>query len=342
VSRKSLRTLLQLLLFTVLGAGVIWYMFSQMSEDQRRQMVDSIQHLRLIYLGPFILVTIVAHWARARRWQLLLHPLGIRPTTANTLFSVLIGYIVNLVPPRAGEVAKCTVLARYEKVPPDKMVGTIVAERAWDVVCLIVIIVAGLAWQASVMEVDTRAKLMHYLPHGQSLLFTAGILIGLVATMVIIYRTKPTSRISRFIHGLADGVSSIWRLREHWAFLIYTLVIWGGYIAQIMLGFWALPGTENLGMGAAVLTLVFGSVGMIAAPGGLGLYPFLTALILTTGYGVPEGQATAFGWVSWGLLTGIIIVMGILSLILLPLYNRTPHNAQAPVDTVQDTRPGNP
>ncbi len=169
---KSLKTVLQLTLFTALGGGVIWYMFAQMTADQRAQMTASIQHLRIGLLVPFVLITILSHWARARRWQLLLHPLGIRPTTINTLFSVLIGYLVNLVPPRAGEVAKCTVLARYEKVPADRMVGTIVAERAWDVVCLIIVIFGGLAWQASVMDAATRAKLMHYLPHGQSLLLT--------------------------------------------------------------------------------------------------------------------------------------------------------------------------
>ncbi len=151
--------------------------------------------------------------------------------------------------------------------------------------------------------------------------------------MVAVYRTQPNSRISRIIHGLADGVSSIWRLREHWAFLLYTLLIWGGYVAQVLIGFWALPGTAHLGVGPAVLTLIFGSVGMIAAPGGLGLYPFLTALILTTGYGVSEAHANAFGWVSWGMLTGLIIVLGIVSLLLLPLYNRIPrHHVQAPVD----------
>jgi uncharacterized membrane protein YbhN (UPF0104 family) len=319
---KKQKTVVQLLLFALLSAGVIWYMFAQMSPEQKRNMLQAIRQLRFGMIVPFIAATLISDWARAKRWQLMLRPLDIYPKTPNTLFSVLIGYLVNLVPPRAGEVAKCTVLARYEKVPADKMVGTIVAERAWDVVCLVLIMVAGLTWQASVMDAQTRASLMAHLPQGRSLLLTAGILLGMVLVLLLIYRSRPEGRLSRLIRGLASGVSSIWRLQARGAFLLYSILIWASYVIQILIGFWALPGTAHLGIGPAVMVLIFGSVAMIAAPGGLGLYPFLTALILSSGYGIPEADAQAFGWVTWGLMTGVIILLGIIGLFLLPFYNR--------------------
>ena len=319
---KKLRITLQLVLFALLGGGVVWYMFSQMSTAQRSQMGSAIAQINPVWVLPFVATTLLAHWARAKRWQLMLHPLGIFPSTANTLFSVLIGYLVNLVPPRAGEVAKCTVLARYEGVPADKMVGTIVAERAWDVVCLVAIIAGGLIWQASVMDDRSRENLMHYMPQGKSLLITGIVGVAVVGLLFFLYKRKPAGKLSRLIRGLASGVSSIWKIKNRGLFLLYSFVIWAGFVVQILIGFWALPGTQQLGVGAAVMTLIFGSVGMIAAPGGIGLYPFLTALILVSGYGVSEANANAFGWVSWTGLTALILVMGIVSLLLLPVYNK--------------------
>ena len=329
---KKLRIAIQLVVFALLGTGVVWYMFSQMSAEQRGQMADAVAQINPVWVLPFIVTTLLSHWSRAKRWQLLLHPLGIYPSTANTLFSVLIGYLVNLVPPRAGEVAKCTVLARYEKVPADKMIGTIVAERAWDVVCLVAIIAGGLIWQASVMDDHARENLMHYMPKGKSLLITGLAIAALVGLLFFLYKRRPAGKLSRLIKGLATGVSSIWKIKKRGLFMLYTFMIWAGFVAQILIGFWALPGTQHLGVGAAVMTLIFGSVGMIAAPGGIGLYPFLTALILASGYGISGADANAFGWVSWTGLTALILVMGIVSLLLLPVYNKKKHDKQATVD----------
>lgn len=319
---KKLKTVLQLFLFALLGAGVIWYMFRQMSTPQKAQMREAVGHLRYGMIPLFIGATLLSDWARAKRWQLMLRPLGIFPGTVNTVLSVIIGYLVNLVPPRAGEVVKCTVLARYENIPADKMIGTIVAERAWDAVCLLFIILGGLAWQASVMDAPTRASLLEHLPKGRSMVWMAGIFTGLLGALFALYRYRPGSRLSRFIHGLGDGVSSIWRLQARGLFLLHTFIIWASFVGQILIGFYALPGTAGLGLGAAVMVLIFGSVAMIASPGGLGLYPFLTALILVSGYGVGEAEAQAFGWVTWGMLTAVIILLGIAGLLVLPVYNR--------------------
>ncbi len=94
---------------------------------------------KYIYLIPAVLMLLVSHFIRALRWKILMEPLGYKPTTLNTFLAVMIGYWANLAVPRLGEVLKCTILAKYEKVPADKLVGTIVAERAIDVLSLIII-----------------------------------------------------------------------------------------------------------------------------------------------------------------------------------------------------------
>ena len=334
--RKTLITLLQGVIFTGLGVAVVWYMFSQMSAEEKSQMFAAVRSTRLWMLLPVFIVTLGAHWARAKRWQLMLDPLGIHPTTTNTTFAVLIGYLINLVPPRAGEVAKCTVLARYEKVPADKMVGTIVAERAWDTICLVIVIGLGLLLQRDELGQYLRAELEGRAPTPARVILMVGILAAIVGTLILVYRKYKNSRVGRFIKGLAAGIGSILHIKKRGMFMLYTLLIWVGYLLQIQLGFWSIPATQHLGLGPSLMTLIFGSFAMIAAPGGIGLYPFIVSRMLSKGYPVTPAAADAFGWVSWVFLTGIVVLLGIASLLLLPLYNRKPHDSQAPVDPEQN------
>lgn len=330
MNRKTVITILQLVIFIALGGGIVWYMLSHMSQADKDTMVDSIADTNLAWMLPFLLCFLLGHWARARRWMLMLRPIGIHPTTANTLFAVLIGYLVNLIPPRAGEIAKCTVLARYENMPADKMIGTIVAERAFDVICLLAIIAGGMLWQREALGEYLTEQLRGHTPSTASILITLGVIAAIIVVLTVLYRRNKQSRLGRFIAGLRDGVTSIFLVKNRGAFLVYTLLIWGTYVAQLLIGFEAMAATNGLGAGAALMTLVFGSVAIIAAPGGIALYPLLVGSLLHYGYHIPQGEATAFGWVSWAGLTLATLICGFFAVIALPIYNRKPHDAQAP------------
>ncbi len=307
-------------------------MFSRMKPEEVSAMLDSIKQIRLWMLVPIFFAGAISHWVRALRWKLMLEPLDIRPSTSNTFFAVMIGYITNLVLPRAGEVAKCTVLARYEKVPADKMIGTIVAERAFDVLCLGLITLL-----AFVVEADVIGKMVSDVFGSKAssgsvyLVLGAGMLLGIVV-FVLLYRRFKDSKIGLFVQGLGAGVASILKLKKRTLFILYTIIIWTMYWLLIMLGFWALPATENLSAATALVILIVGSVGIIATPGGIGAYPALVAGALSA-YGIDaktDGQA--FGWVSWSVQMGIVIILGAISLILLPIFNRKPQDAQTTVD----------
>jgi uncharacterized protein (TIRG00374 family) len=284
-----------------------------MTDEQVAAMFSSIKQTRLWMLLPIFTVGFLSHWFRAMRWNLMLEPLDIKPKTANTFFAVIIGYMTNLAIPRAGEVAKCTILARYEKVPADKMIGTIVAERAFDVLCLGIITLVTFF-----LEADVITSLMNSVPgnSGQNktnlyIFLAAGMITGLLV-LVIIYRKFKHTAIGKFIVGLAQGVTSIFQLKKRSKFILLTFLIWGMYWFQIILGFWSLPFTEQLPVNAAFVILVVGSVGVIITPGGIGAYPALVATALSL-YNIDAStHGQAFGWVSWAV--------------------QTPHNAQASVD----------
>src|SRR3712207_5537570 len=134
--KKSILTILQYLFFLGLGVLFVWLTVKDISSDDWAHILTSLKEARHWLILPVLLLLLLSHYSRALRWKILMEPLGYRPSTFNTFAAVMIGYLVNAGVPRLGEVVKCTILARYEKVRADKLVGTIVMERAVDVVCL--------------------------------------------------------------------------------------------------------------------------------------------------------------------------------------------------------------
>jgi hypothetical protein len=120
-------------------------------------------------------------------------------------------------------------------------------------------------------------------------------------------------------------------MKKRRQFIVYTVLIWLMYVLQIYIGLKSLPATHNLSILAALVVLVYGSVGMIVTPGGIGLYPFLVAQILGV-YLISDVPAQAFGWIAWAVQTGLIIILGVLSLLFIHPYNKK-RDAQAGLDT---------
>lgn len=332
MTRKSWLTLIQLVVFTAIGGGIVWYMLAQMGPTDRADMLAAMEHTNVLWLIPIFVLYIFSNWARAKRWMLMLDPVGIQPRTTNTVLAVLVGYLVNLIPPRAGEVAKCTVLGKYEKVPADKMIGTIVAERGFDVVCLALIIAVGLFWQGDALDSYLAAELQGHTPSGGKLLLMAVFGLAFFGLLAWVYKRYRHTKLGRFIGGLWDGFASIFKLKKKGAFLWYSFLIWGAYLVQLLCGFWAMPATTHLGVGAALMCLIFGSVAIVAAPGGLGLYPFLVGKLLHSGYAVSAPAANAFGWVAWTALTVATLFAGFVALVILPFINRESHDAKTRLD----------
>ena len=137
--KKRILALVKFLIFLGLGIFIVWWMAKGIDEKGWEQIRLSIGKARFLLLLPLFAVLLLSHYFRALRWKMLIDPLGYKPSTFNVFNAVLIGYMANLAFPRLGEVLKCTLLAKYEKTGPDKLVGTIVAERAVDLLTLFII-----------------------------------------------------------------------------------------------------------------------------------------------------------------------------------------------------------
>lgn len=332
--KKTILTVIQYILFLGLGIWIIYHMLHQLTPQQKDELGNAIANANVWYLLPVILIGFLSHLFRAIRWRYLLETVDLKPSIVNTTFAVLIGYIANLALPRAGEVAKCTVLAKYEKAPADKMIGTIVAERAFDMVCLLVIAAVAFLLQAQFLGAFVVSKMGDFQTKFENSKTTLA-LLGLVVVLavpagIVLYRRNKNSKVGRFVTELSRGVLSIVRMKKRGPFMLYTVLIWAMYLLQLYVGFWCLPETANLTIVTALVVLVYGSVGVIVTPGGIGLYTLLVAQMLTA-YNVAEVPAQAFGWIAWVAQTAVIVILGLISLVAIQPYNKR-KNGQAELD----------
>lgn len=334
--KKALVTILKYVVFLGLGIWITYHMLHELSDQQRSELVDAIESINPWYLIPICIAGFFSHYIRAVRWRYLLATIDLHPTKTNTMFAVMIGYITNLALPRAGEVAKCTVLAKYEDMPAHKMVGTIVAERAWDVLCLIVIAVGAFLLDIRRINDYVSEKLSaasESIESHRTVLFTGmAVLAVIIIALVIIYRRNRHTRLGTVLKEMTHGILSIYHMKKKWEFLGLTILMWLMYMLQIYIGLKSLHETAFLSPLASLVTLVYGSLGLIITPGGIGAYPYLVAQILSGPYHVKDVPAQAFGWIAWAVQTVVIIVLGLFSLLFIHTYNNR-RNAQAPVDT---------
>jgi uncharacterized membrane protein YbhN (UPF0104 family) len=202
-------------------------------------------------------------------------------------------------------------------------------------VCLITISVLAFLLQAHTINQYVSGQMGKFSEKIENnktvLLIVAGALVVLFVALIMVYRRHRETKFGRFIKEMSHGVLSIIRMKKRWQFLTYTVLMWLMYLAQLYIGFLSLPATHHLTPLAALVVLVYGSVGMIITPGGIGMYTLMVAQILAV-YSIADVPAQAFGWIAWAVQTGLIIVLGVASLVLIHPYNRR-KDAQVAVGT---------
>ena len=312
--------MLKTILPIALGVFLVWYWYSSTLPEDRQQILYYIKEADLFWVSISLLLGILGHVSRAIRWNYLLEPLGYKPRLTNNVLIILISYFANLGIPRMGEILRPTALATYEGVPFEKGLGTIVTERVIDVLMLFSIIAITLFLQTEVI--------LGFLEEGgfnpNSLLILGGIgLIGLFFFYVFIKKSthKIAMKIKHVVNGLMDGLLSIFKMKNKWAFVFHTLLIWACYIGMFWVIKFTIPETAGLTLNQLLVAFVAGAIAMMVTNGGVGLYPILVSKALAV-FGISAVSGDAFGWIMWIAQTLMIVVFGAISFLLLPLLNR--------------------
>jgi glycosyltransferase 2 family protein len=319
--KRKLKKIIFTTLPIALGIFLIWYSLSKLKPDDIEAINTSFATANYWWVLLSLFFGILSHLSRAYRWQFLLEPLGYKPKLLNSIMAVLVAYLVNLIIPRAGELARATAISKYEDIPFEKAFGTIVSERIADVIMLLSIIITAFFFQTELLTTyffNKESSNSGYLVY---------IIIGILILSIIFFRLIKKSenpiinKIQAFINGLIQGVISIFKMRRKWNFIFHTIFIWLMYVLMFYVVTFALPETTNIPFAATIVGFVVGGLSMALTNGGLGTYPIFVASAITL-YGVNENPALAFGWIMWTAQTLMVLFFGGLSFLFLPIYNK--------------------
>jgi uncharacterized protein (TIRG00374 family) len=334
--KKRLFTILQFALFFGLGIFLVWWSIHKLTPEQYADFSGAIKNADYRLLIPVFFILSLSHISRAIRWKILMASIGYRPKLSNTFAAVMVGYLANFAFPRLGEVLKCTILGKYEKVPPDKLVGTILVERAIDLLSFGVIIIISLLTQAKIVGVYVKEKIDTYILAGDKtdILLRFSIMCGIILILFFAFRyifkkyphIKFITSIKNIFKGVAEGIMSIRNLQNKWLFIFHSVLIWSCYLLGTYIGFKAIKETAVLPVLASFPVLSFGTVATIITPGGIGAYPefLMDAMLL---YNIPEAFGKANGWLQWSAQFVITLVVGCTCLAVLPYINKKKHES---------------
>ncbi len=299
-----------------MGVFLVWYSLSKVSLEELWVYAKNANY-KWIVLGMFL--GLLSHLSRAYRWRFQLEPMGYHVKLGNSIMAVFATYLINYTIPRAGEVARASILTNYEGVPFEKGFGTIVAERIADLIVMLGIISITLFLQfdfiySFLVERFDPAKIL-------LMLTFAFVIVLLFFKFIKKSQSKLAIKMRSFIHGLIEGAFSIFKMEKKWAFIFHTLFIWGMYVLMFYITSFAIKDLEGVSLGAILIGFISASFSIAATNGGIGSYPLAIYAAFSI-FGIAEEPSIAFGWIMWASQTLLIIVFGGVSLTYLPIYNR--------------------
>lgn len=335
--KNKVSTIARFFIFMGIGIFFIWLFMRSLTHSQKTEIMISFRQANYAWIVLAALLGCLSHFIRSLRWKMLMEPMGYIPRSSNVFFAVMIGYLANLALPRLGEVSRCGILTRYEKIPFTKSFGTVITERAIDMMMFLILFFTTIYIQSDRLSsyiqtkvYDPLALKFHYSIDFSAFFIISFTLAALVMVIVMILlwrffrRSELQQKIRKQLLGFLEGIKSLYSIKNPLLFIFYSLAIWTLYLFMAYFVFYSLPATTQLGLDAGLGVLIFGSIGIMIVQGGIGIYPAIVAETLIL-YSISKTTSYAMGWLIWSSQTLTIIILGILSLILLPLLNKPVH-----------------
>jgi len=341
-SAKILSTV-KYVFFLSIGVGLLWYV----TKDQDYELfIKEFKTASYSWIALAMFCGGLSHVSRALRWQMLIKSMGHKTKFSTTFYAVMIGYFANLLVPRLGEVSKCAVLHKNEKIPFNSLLGTVIAERIFDFICLLFITFLVIFFQFEFLKNFIYTYV--YGPLTDKLNNNYILLIILFALMIIgsvvfffltkkIYKKnkeKPSAqKFKGLVLGFAQGIKTIKHTDNKLLFIGHSIFIWGMYFMMTYFCFFSLQATSSLSVADGFTVLVIGSLGIVApVPGGIGAYHFMVIATLVELFGINNMSATSFAYISHTSQTLLIVLLGLFSFLAIFLRNKQIKNEQKQTD----------
>ncbi|MDR1332019.1 MAG: flippase-like domain-containing protein [Tannerella sp.] len=325
--KEFLRKVIRVVLPLGLGCILLWHLYQDQDLSEMLKVIKT--GVRYDILFGSLVFGLGANAIRGYRWGLLIDALGKKVKRVNTVLAVFGNYAINMALPRVGEIWRCGIIARYEKVPFSKLLGTLVIDRVMDT-----LVVGMLTLCVAVFNISFFRRYLTDHPEflsGFHHLFTSVWLYVTVATVAIclwlmfarLGHLSFVMKTRQQLQNVWEGVRSIWKMKHKPGFIVQTVLIWVGYFLYFYVTFYAFDFTRDLGPRIGLIAFTMSSIA-VAVPiqGGIGVWHFAVISTLT-GFGVSGGDASAFALVVYTVQSVLCLVLvGIASIFALSVINR--------------------
>ena len=315
--------LLKIVLPLALGLFLILRSYYSFTPQELEIIKNEIAEANYYWVALGMLAALLSHLSRAWRWNYMLDSLGFKPSFLTNTTAIGVGYAMNMLIPRSGEVSRAVIVNRTDQVPVDKAIGTIVAERVLDLIALGLIAITAVVLSGRLLIDFMWVVMSDAFAKANSLKIAVYLIILLVIAIIvrlILKRLKMLDKLKTFLAGLKDGFNTIWTMKKKWLYLAHTIFIWAMYVVMFYVNIFALEATQNLSIAAVLCAFVAGSLAIAFTNGGFGAYPYLVAQVLLL-FGLVETAGTSLGWLLWLSQTALIIGYGMFSFLLLSVTN---------------------
>lgn len=312
---------IRLVIFLTIGLGFIWWFVSKLTSEELNQLFVSLSEANYFWFTLAILINIFSSYIRALRWQQLINPMGYYPKILPTFLAVMSGYLANLAIPRLGEILRCGLISKSQKIPFEKAVGTVLVERAVDTIIFLLIFLLGLMVEFSYIkdylynnfnQVISFQKIKYLI-----VIFIISVILGILIIFILrkkIVETKLYKKIKHILLGFLEGIKSIFKLKNPLLFIFNSLFIWFIWILGAYVIFLCFPETMHLSFKIAFIATILGAIGPIVTPGGIGIFPAIIAETLLM-YGIIKPVGYAAGWLLWIVSQIGILIFGLIGFI---------------------------
>ena len=325
--KSILRTFVKVVLPLGFGFLLLWWLFREMDLTEIWNVIRHGVRYDIILFS--LLFGLFANIVRGLRWGLLIETLGVRFKRSNAINAVLGNYAVNLVLPRVGEVWRCGIVAKYDKISFSKLLGTLLIDRVSDT-----IMVGTITLFIFIFNIDFFISFFAKNPallegfHAMlNSIWIYALAIGLVILVWFVFKYMSRFTLVRkakeLLLNVWAGMKSIWLMDRKWLFLVQTLLIWSGYLCYFYITFYAFDFTRELGIGVGLIAFTMSSIGVaVPVQGGIGPWHFMVIATLVC-FGVNENDAAAFALVVHTVQTVWTGLCGLAGIVALPLTNKT-------------------
>ena len=322
-----------------LGVGILllWIAFRNVKFDR---LVAGLKEADYSWLLLPVFFGFVAFVSRARRWVLLVNPLGFNPSTKNAFYALMTGYLANLALPRIGEITRCVALGKKEKIPVDQLIGTVVVERTIDFISLLLIMIVLIFTSGNQIGLFLKESILVPVQQKITLLFGNTWILWVIllalgsVSLILMVKFKHSLRKIRFFskmfdlaRGIINGLKTITNLKSKWEFIFHTVFIWVNYSLMTWVVVFSIESTSHLTYGNSIFILVIGGLAMSApVQSGLGAFHYFVSQGLLIVNGIPVEDGLVYALLTHESQLIFVSIIGTISFFIIFKKDKTPPN----------------